>query len=69
MHIGFCGKSRRKETWGNVDVGKRLILKWILEKHDGMAWKGSVAGSCVYCNELMVAAGVYPRMTQLRGVC
>jgi hypothetical protein len=29
---GFDGKARRKETWEVIDVGGRIILRWILEK-------------------------------------
>jgi hypothetical protein len=28
----FGGKARRKENYDKVDVGGRIILKWILEK-------------------------------------
>jgi hypothetical protein len=29
---GFGGRARRKETLGRPGVGRRIILKWILEK-------------------------------------
>jgi hypothetical protein len=32
------GKARRKETTTDLDLGERIILKWIVEKFDGMVW-------------------------------
>jgi hypothetical protein len=34
MHMGYCWKfQKEKDHWGNLDVGGRIILKWILEKN------------------------------------
>jgi hypothetical protein len=38
MHIGYwweCQKGR--DHWEDQDVGEWTILKWILEREDGMA--------------------------------
>jgi hypothetical protein len=33
LHIGFLlGKSEETDHWEELDVGGRVILKWILEK-------------------------------------
>jgi hypothetical protein len=33
MHIGFLWESQKeRDHYGDVDVGGRVILKWILEK-------------------------------------
>jgi hypothetical protein len=34
------GKARRKENTKETDEGGRMILKWILEKEDGVLWTG-----------------------------
>jgi hypothetical protein len=39
---GFGGKARRKETTRKTDVGGRIILKWVLEKWDGVVWTGFI---------------------------
>jgi hypothetical protein len=36
MHWDLGGKARRKETTRKRDVGGRIILKWILERYDGV---------------------------------
>jgi hypothetical protein len=38
MHIGYWWE-RQKE---GQDVGRWIILKWILERKDGMVWTGSI---------------------------
>jgi hypothetical protein len=42
MYIGFCRKASRKQTIRKTDVGRRIILKWILEKQDGVIWIGFI---------------------------
>jgi hypothetical protein len=38
MHIGFWWESQKeKDNYGDLDVGRRIILRWIL---DSMAWYG-----------------------------
>jgi hypothetical protein len=32
MHIGLWWKARRKGHYEDIDMGGRIILKWILEK-------------------------------------
>jgi hypothetical protein len=36
----FVGKER--DHWEDQDVGWWTILKWILERQDGMVWIGSI---------------------------
>jgi hypothetical protein len=31
---------RKRDHWENQDVGGWIILKWILERKDGMGWDG-----------------------------
>jgi hypothetical protein len=61
MHIGYCGKARKKETLGRPR--RRLVenIKIDLTKRDRMGWygldrsgsgKGQVEGSCQHGNEL-----------------
>jgi hypothetical protein len=43
MHVGSwweCQKER--DHWEDQDVGGLTILKWILEKYDGMVWIGLI---------------------------
>jgi hypothetical protein len=35
---GFYEKFKRKETTKKIDVGRRIILKYILEEQDGVVW-------------------------------
>jgi hypothetical protein len=45
------------QHYDDLDVGERVILRWILERMGDMDWidlaegKGSVEGSCEYGNE------------------
>jgi hypothetical protein len=38
----LVGKSEGKRPVGALDVGGRIILKWIVEKYDGVVWIGFV---------------------------
>jgi hypothetical protein len=39
MHIGYWWESRKEgDHWEGQDVGGWTILKWILERWDGMDW-------------------------------
>jgi hypothetical protein len=43
MHIGFLWKIQKEgDHWEDVDIGGRIILKWILEKSDGVVWTGLI---------------------------
>jgi hypothetical protein len=37
----FGGKARR-DHYEDLDVGGRIILKWILERQDEMVWTGLI---------------------------
>jgi hypothetical protein len=37
MHIGYWRESQKEtDHQANQDLGERIILKWILERYDGM---------------------------------
>jgi hypothetical protein len=38
----LVGKPEGKYHWEDQDVGGWTILKWILERHDGVVWTGSI---------------------------
>jgi hypothetical protein len=38
----FGGEDRRKEAIRKTDVGEKIILKWFLQKYDGVAWTGLI---------------------------
>jgi hypothetical protein len=43
MHIGYWwGSQTEKGHWEDQDVGGWTILKYILERYDGMVWTGSI---------------------------
>jgi hypothetical protein len=40
MHIGYWWENHKeRDHWEDQDVGEWTILKWILERYDGMKWK------------------------------
>jgi hypothetical protein len=42
MHIGYwCESQKERDHWEDQDVGGWTILKWILERQDGIVWTGS----------------------------
>jgi hypothetical protein len=39
LHVGYWWESQKvRDHWEDQDVGGRTILKWILERYDGMIW-------------------------------
>jgi hypothetical protein len=43
MHIGYWWESQKeRDHWEDQDVGGWTVLKWILERLDGMVWIGSI---------------------------
>jgi hypothetical protein len=41
--MGFWWESQdEKDYWGDIDIGGRIILKWILEGYDGGVWTGLI---------------------------
>jgi hypothetical protein len=43
MLIGFWWeKEKERHYYENQNVGRNIILKWILEKYDGVAWTGLI---------------------------
>jgi hypothetical protein len=43
MHIGYWWESQKeRDHWEGQDVGGWTILKWILERYDGMVWIGLI---------------------------
>jgi hypothetical protein len=36
------GKPDGKNHWEDLDVGGRIILRWILERKDGVVWTGLI---------------------------
>jgi hypothetical protein len=60
VYTGFWWESlRERDHWGDPDVGRRIILRGIFKKWEGVVgtgWSwlriGQVAGTCEYGNEL-----------------
>jgi hypothetical protein len=43
MHIGrWCESQTERGNWEILDIGGWTILKWILEKQDGVIWTGFI---------------------------
>jgi hypothetical protein len=43
MHIGFWWENQKvRDHKGDLDVGGRTLLKWILERWDRVVWTGSI---------------------------
>jgi hypothetical protein len=41
MHIGYWWESQNeRDHWEDQDVGGWTILKWTLERYDGVVWTG-----------------------------
>jgi hypothetical protein len=59
MHVGFWWEGQKeRDNYENIDVGERIILKWILEKQNVLVWtgimwiiRGTSGGSCEHCYE------------------
>jgi hypothetical protein len=49
----FMGNQSERDHCKDHDVSGRIILKWILESYDGMAWAGMIwpsigASGCLF---------------------
>jgi hypothetical protein len=43
MHIGFLWESQKeRDHWENLDVGWRIMLRWILDRSDDVVWTGLI---------------------------
>jgi hypothetical protein len=43
MHLGYCCECQKeRDHWEGQDVDGWTILKWILERYDGLVWIGSI---------------------------
>jgi hypothetical protein len=43
MHIGYWwGSQKVRDHWKDLDIGRWAILKWILERENGMVWIGLI---------------------------
>ena len=43
MRTGFCwGDLRERDHLEDLDVGRSIILKWIVKEWDGEAWAGLI---------------------------
>jgi hypothetical protein len=43
MNIGYWwGSQNERDHWEDQDIGVWTILKWILERSDGMVWIGLI---------------------------
>jgi hypothetical protein len=41
IHVGIRRESQKeREHWEDTDIGGMIMLKWIIEKDDGMIWTG-----------------------------
>jgi hypothetical protein len=43
MHIGYWWESQKeRDHYKETDVGGKKILRWILERQDGVVWTGLI---------------------------
>jgi hypothetical protein len=43
MHIVFWWESQKERYhWEDIDVGERIILRWILKRQDEVLWTGLI---------------------------
>jgi hypothetical protein len=43
MHIRYWWENQKeRDHWEDVDVGGKMIVKWILEKYDRVEWTGLI---------------------------
>jgi hypothetical protein len=43
MHAGFWWESQNQRDYlEDLDVGGRIILKWIFDKYNGVVWTGFI---------------------------
>jgi hypothetical protein len=62
MHINFSRKTWREENSEALDIGGRVILKWILGKQGGKLWDGCIyfgIGTSGVCCEHGKGRGIY----------
>ena len=44
MHTGLCWENLwERDHLKDLGVGRRIILKWIFHKWDGLAWTGLIS--------------------------
>jgi hypothetical protein len=43
MGTGFCRENlKERDHWEDLDIGRRIILKWTFQKYDGVVWTGLI---------------------------
>jgi hypothetical protein len=47
----WWGNLRERDHWVDPDVDRRIILRWIFRKWEGVVGTGQVAGTCEYGEE------------------
>jgi hypothetical protein len=42
MYTGFWRSQKKRDRFEDIDIGGKIILKWILERQDGAVWTESI---------------------------